>query len=95
MHARAADLLARGYAHASALSITRLCPRPQRASREVPLAADAVPTATPTGVQRSSRLLSMRGANALLLLPARTDAVPTLDGGIRVQALLLSPLAVA
>lgn len=46
-------------------------------------------TAQSTGIQESSRLLSMKSANALLILPRSGD---TLQPGARVKALLFGPL---
>lgn len=43
-----------------------------------------------TGQQRSSRLLSMLGANALLIVPAGTEVYPA---GAELEALLTGPLA--
>ncbi|MDW8181946.1 MAG: hypothetical protein RMM10_13430 [Anaerolineae bacterium] len=43
-----------------------------------------------TGRQGSSRLLSMLGANALLIVPAGTEPYPT---GAELDALLTGPLA--
>jgi len=45
--------------------------------------------ASSTGHQQSSRMLSMRGANALLQLPARTDATAELPKGSVVEAILI------
>jgi len=45
--------------------------------------------ATSTGSQCSSRLLSMKTANALLVLPARTDSQPQLPAGSLVNTLLI------
>nr|MBA3450767.1 molybdopterin molybdotransferase MoeA [Chloroflexia bacterium] len=45
--------------------------------------------ATTTGVQASSRLASLIGANALVTVPAGTEALP---GGSRFEALLMGPL---
>ena len=45
--------------------------------------------ATSTGNQCSSRLLSMKTANALLVLPPRSDSRPRLPAGLTVNALLI------
>ncbi|XP_072173446.1 gephyrin-like [Diadema setosum] len=50
---------------------------------------DGVPRATTTGNQISSRLISLRQANALLALPSRTDEVPMLPKGSLVEAVVL------
>ncbi len=41
------------------------------------------------GCQTSSRLLSMRGANALLILPPKTDQLVAIKDGDTVQAMLM------
>jgi gephyrin len=46
-------------------------------------------TATSTGFQRSSRVISMVTANGLLMLPSRTKDAPVLPKGSIVQALYL------
>ncbi len=53
---------------------------------------DPIPTAESTGSQMSSRLLSMRAANALLVLPARTDELQSMDAGQVVQAMVFGRL---
>ncbi len=50
---------------------------------------EAVFKATSTGKQGSSRLLSMKTANALLVLPPRTDSQSQLPAGASVSALLI------
>lgn len=50
---------------------------------------DTLPTAISTGSQCSSRLLSMRIANALLILPPRSETTARLEAGSVVKALLL------
>lgn len=45
--------------------------------------------ATSTGMQHSSRLLSMKSANALLVLPPRSDTLTQLQVGATVQALII------
>lgn len=50
-----------------------------------------LPTASSTGSQCSSRLLSMRTANALLVLPARSEQLNRIEAGAVVRALLLGP----
>ena len=51
-----------------------------------------VPTATSTGGQCSSRMLSMRSANALLVLPPKSDEQTVLPIGTIVQAMLVATL---
>ncbi|XP_076310110.1 molybdenum cofactor synthesis protein cinnamon isoform X2 [Tachypleus tridentatus] len=48
-----------------------------------------VPSATSTGKQISSRLLSMTSANCLLILPPRTNSLESLDKGQQVDALVI------
>jgi gephyrin len=48
-----------------------------------------------TGVQRSSRLLSMLSANALLFLPQASEGRRTIPVGATLQALLIRPLTAA
>ena len=50
---------------------------------------DPLPVAVSTSNQRSSRLLSVRDANALLVLPARSEHQTELSAGSVVRALLL------
>lgn len=50
---------------------------------------DGIPIAHTTGSQCSSRLLSMRSANALLVLPARSKEVSLIEQGSVVDALLI------
>ena len=78
-----------------------LDPRPeyQRCAVKYGSAVDAstgavspFPEVSTTGSQCSSRLLSMRSANALLCLPARTDAVSMLKAGSIVQAQIIGNL---
>ena len=51
---------------------------------------DAMPLAESTGNQISSRLLSMRAANALMMLPPRSSEMETLAAGTLVECMLLS-----
>jgi len=53
---------------------------------------DGVPLAVSTGNQLSSRLLSMRAANALLKLPAASSECHRLNKGELVDAVLISQL---
>ena len=53
---------------------------------------DVVPSATSTGSQCSSRLLSMRSANALLVLPAQSDSITRIDAGQFVDALIIGEI---
>eukprot|EP00043_Microstomoeca_roanoka_P016614 m.170821 g.170821 ORF g.170821 m.170821 type:complete len:351 (-) comp16490_c1_seq1:205-1257(-) len=67
-----------------------LDPRPefQRASLD-PYTSDGVPIAASTGSQCSSRLLSMRSAGCLLVVPPATEALQTIPAGSLVDAILL------
>ena len=51
--------------------------------------SSALPVAESTGQQGSSRLLSLRSANALMLLPPASDERSTLSAGEEVDAMLL------
>jgi len=53
---------------------------------------EAVPSAISTGSQCSSRLLSMRTANALLVLPPRSDELTRINAGQIVDALIISEI---
>lgn len=53
---------------------------------------EAVPSAISTGSQCSSRLLSMRTANALLVLPPRSDNQTRIDTGEIVDALIIGEI---
>ena len=48
-----------------------------------------IPEALSTGNQISSRLLSMRAANALLILPPRTEELQRLEKGAIVDAMVI------
>ncbi|CAG8538196.1 10494_t:CDS:2 [Ambispora leptoticha] len=48
--------------------------------------------ANSTGIQQSSRLLSLRGCNALLKLPAREDLLSELSKGTFVEAIVIGQL---
>lgn len=50
---------------------------------------DLAPSATSTGSQCSSRLLSMRTSNALLVLPPRSDDLTRIEAGTIVDALII------
>lgn len=50
---------------------------------------DLVPSAISTGSQCSSRLLSMRTSNALLVLPPRSDDLTRIEAGTIVDALII------
>ncbi|KAG6019910.1 hypothetical protein E4U41_003032 [Claviceps citrina] len=63
-----------------------LDPRPEYHRAVVTVAADGVLTASSTGTQRSSRIGSLRAANALVCLP-RGEGM--LDKGSKVDALLM------
>jgi len=51
-----------------------------------------LPLARSTGGQMSSRLLSMHAANALMILPAKTEDVQGLRQGDIVDALLIGDI---
>jgi len=53
---------------------------------------EAVPSAVSTGSQCSSRLLSMRTANALLVLPPRSDDLTRIEAGEIVDALIIGEI---
>lgn len=53
---------------------------------------EAVPSAISTGSQCSSRLLSMRTANALLVLPPRSDTLTRINAGEIVDALIIGEI---
>ena len=54
--------------------------------------SDGLPVAHSTGNQISSRLLSMRSANALLMLPPRTQELMELNAGDIVEAMVINRL---
>ena len=51
---------------------------------------DPIPIATSTGNQMSSRLLSMCEANALLVLPPKTDDVNIVKAGDTIDAIIIA-----
>lgn len=53
---------------------------------------EAIPLAVSTGSQCSSRLLSMRTANALLVLPPRSDNLTRIEAGEIVDALIIGEI---
>lgn len=53
---------------------------------------EAVPSAVSTGSQCSSRLLSMRTANALLVLPPRSNDLTRIEAGEIVDALIIGEI---
>uniref|UniRef100_A0A8W8IDZ1 MoeA C-terminal domain-containing protein n=2 Tax=Magallana TaxID=2171616 RepID=A0A8W8IDZ1_MAGGI len=53
---------------------------------------DPIPQAISTGNQMSSRLLSMRTANALLVLPPKTEVLQTIESGALVDAMIIGRL---
>ncbi|XP_064483737.1 gephyrin-like isoform X2 [Ornithodoros turicata] len=67
-----------------------LDPRPEYHRAMLTWSASPLPVASSTGNQRSSRLLSFVGCNALLALPACTTDCSHLEAGSVVEALLLS-----
>lgn len=65
-----------------------LDPRPEY-QRGILCWGRGIPTVVATGVQRSSRLLSMRGATCLIELPAQTAEQPSLPAGTTINVILL------
>ncbi|XP_062572410.1 gephyrin-like [Saccostrea cucullata] len=55
-------------------------------------ADDPIPRATSTGNQMSSRLLSMKTANSLLILPPKSESLQTLEPGTLVNAMIIGRL---
>ncbi len=53
---------------------------------------DGIPVAHSTGSQCSSRLLSLRSANSLLVLPSRSESNNEVPQGSLVDALLIGNL---
>lgn len=53
---------------------------------------DGVSIAQSTGGQQSSRLMSMQNADALLVLPPKTEDQNMLQSGTLVDAILLRPI---
>ena len=53
---------------------------------------DGLPTAHSTGSQCSSRLLSMRSANSLLILPGRSEELTEIESGTVVDAYVIGNL---
>jgi gephyrin len=53
---------------------------------------DPIAVAMSTGSQCSSRLLSLRTANALLELPARSDNITQISEGTLVNALIIGSI---
>ena len=53
---------------------------------------EAVPSAESTGSQCSSRLMSMRSANAVLVLPPKSDTLTRIDAGEMVDALVIGEI---
>ena len=79
--------------HFQLASETRLDPRPEYQRCTLTwIANDTIPTALTTGNQISSRLLSMRAANALLMLPPRSEQCTSLPQGHVVKAMVIAPL---
>ena len=52
--------------------------------------SDGLPTAFSTGKQMSSRLMSMRSANALLILPNCSEKLTELTAGAVVDAMIIN-----
>ena len=65
---------------------------PSVSSAPTPAQPPAPFRASRTGGQLSSRLMSMRSANGLLILPARTDSLASIAPGMVVPALVIGPL---
>ncbi|XP_022091284.1 gephyrin-like isoform X2 [Acanthaster planci] len=75
---------------AKVASDIKLDPRPEFQRVKLAWEGDElIPTATITGSQMSSRLLSMADANALLMLPSQTDGVKEMKKGSIVDALII------
>lgn len=53
---------------------------------------DPIPHTTSTGNQMSSRLLSMKTANALLILPPKSESLQTIEPGSLVDAMIIGRL---
>ena len=71
----------------------RLDPRPEYHRCVLSWEQDSeLPLARSTGGQRSSRLLSMHAANALMILPATTDDLQGLRQGDVVDALVIGDI---
>jgi len=79
----------------------KLDPRPEyhrcslvwnHAASENGLVYDGIPLARSTGNQISSRLLSLAAANALVVLPAYTEACPVISAGSLVDAIIIGPI---
>ncbi len=51
---------------------------------------DGIPVIHTTGSQCSSRLMSARNANALIVLPLRSDKISSVNKGDLVDVMLLS-----
>lgn len=66
-------------------------PRPEYHRVKLKWSTDKpLPIASSTGYQRSSRLLSMSGANGLMVLPPKTEQKSVLQKGETVEVILLS-----
>ena len=66
-----------------------LDPRPEYKRAVLTFTADQLPTATITGNQISSRLLSVCSAQALVILPPRTKEQTMVSTGTVLDAMLL------
>lgn len=69
-----------------------LDPRPEYHRASLSWESGSIPTASSTGSQCSSRLLSMKTANALLVLPPRIELQTRLETGSTVKAMLIGPI---
>lgn len=76
--------------HTQLSSAIKLDPRPEYHRAVLTWSpSDPVPLAVSTGSQCSSRLLSMKTATALMVLPPRTEQLNRLEAGTTVQAILV------
>ena len=67
-------------------------PRPEYYRVALNCGEDGIFIAQSTGGQQSSRLLSMQNADALLVLPPKSDEQSMLKSGTLVDAILLRPI---
>ena len=75
-------------------SVASLDTRPEfQRSTIVWKAGEAVAVASPTGNQISSRLLSCNSANALLMLPGRSEKVTSIESGQELDAMIIGDLS--
>ena len=87
----AADVSYIDFRDVSNVKQARLDPRPEYHRATINTStADGIPLAISTGSQHSSRLLSARSVNVLLVLPPKTDAVAVLPRGEVVEAIVIA-----